>query len=285
MEEVLIVKYLNKNYPSFSLKDVSFTLNKGTITGFVGRNGAGKTTTLKCIYNLVKRDSGSILYEDKDVLNIEKEFKENVGLVFGESSYYQTKKIKQIAQVTSSFYPNWDQKIYEEYCKIFNLDENKTIKELSSGMKVKFSLALALSHKAKLLLLDEPTSGLDPVSRDELLDIFEDIVSDGEHTILFSTHVISDLEKCADEIVYIKNGEIVESGNLKEFENRYKYYTFQNPVKMSNQSNLVFYKERANKIEGVGYSNDIIEGESIIECRTATLEEIVVAIERGAENV
>ena len=188
MEEALIVKYLNKNYPSFSLKDVTFSLKKGTITGFVGRNGAGKTTTLKCIYNLVKRDSGSILYEDKDVLNIEKEFKENVGLVFGESTYYQTKKLKQITSITSSFYPNWNQKVYEEYLKIFNLDENKTIKELSSGMKVKFSLALALSHGAKLLLLDEPTSGLDPVSRDELLDIFEEIVSDGEHTILFSTH-------------------------------------------------------------------------------------------------
>ena len=285
MEEALIVRYLNKNYPSFSLKDVTFSLKKGTITGFVGRNGAGKTTTLKCIYNLVKRDSGAILYEDKDVLNIEKEFKENVGLVFGESTYYQTKKIKQITQVTSSFYPNWDQKVYEEYLKIFNLDENKTIKELSSGMKVKFSLALALSHGAKLLLLDEPTSGLDPVSRDELLDIFEEIVSDGEHTILFSTHVISDLEKCADEIIYIKNGEIVESGNLREFENKYKYYTFSEPVKLSNQSKLVFYKERANKIEGVGYSTEELEGESVIESRTATLEEIVVAIERGAENV
>ncbi len=285
MEEALIVRYLNKNYPSFSLKDVTFSLKKGTITGFVGRNGAGKTTTLKCIYNLVKRDSGAILYEDKDVLNIEKEFKENVGLVFGESSYYQTKKIKQITSITSSFYPNWDQKVYEEYLKLFNLDENKTIKELSSGMKVKFSLALALSHGAKLLLLDEPTSGLDPVSRDELLDIFEEIVSDGEHTILFSTHVISDLEKCADEIIYIKNGEIVESGNLREFENRYKYYVFSDPIKMSNQSKLVFYKERSNKIEGVGYSNDEILDESIIESRTATLEEIVVAIERGAENV
>ena len=285
MEEALIVKYLNKNYPSFSLKDVTFSLKKGTITGFVGRNGAGKTTTLKCIYNLVKRDSGSILYEDKDVLNIEKEFKENVGLVFGESTYYQTKKLKQITSITSSFYPNWNQKVYEEYLKVFNLDENKTIKELSSGMKVKFSLALALSHGAKLLLLDEPTSGLDPVSRDELLDIFEDIVSDGEHTILFSTHVISDLEKCADEIIYIKNGEIVESGNLREFENRYKYYTFSEPVKLSNQSNLVFYKERANKIEGVGYSDKDLGDESIIESRTATLEEIVVAIERGAENV
>ena len=285
MEEALIVKYLNKNYPSFSLKDVTFSLKKGTITGFVGRNGAGKTTTLKCIYNLVKRDSGSILYEDKDVLNIEKEFKENVGLVFGESTYYQTKKLKQITSITSSFYPNWNQKVYEEYLKIFNLDENKTIKELSSGMKVKFSLALALSHGAKLLLLDEPTSGLDPVSRDELLDIFEEIVSDGEHTILFSTHVISDLEKCADEIIYIKNGEIIESGNLREFENKYKYYTFSEPVKLSNQSKLVFYKERANKIEGVGYSTEELEGESVIESRTATLEEIVVAIERGAENV
>ena len=285
MEEALIVRYLNKNYPSFSLKDVTFSLKKGTITGFVGRNGAGKTTTLKCIYNLVKRDSGAILYEDKDVLNIEKEFKENVGLVFGESTYYQTKKLKQITSITSSFYPNWNQKVYEEYLKMFNLDENKTIKELSSGMKVKFSLALALSHGAKLLLLDEPTSGLDPVSRDELLDIFEDIVSDGEHTILFSTHVISDLEKCADEIIYIKNGEIVESGNLREFENRYKYYTFSEPVKLSDQSDLVFYKERANKIEGVGYSDKELDDESIIENRTATLEEIVVAIERGAENV
>ena len=285
MEYALEVKELVKNYPSFSLKNVSFELRKGTITGFVGRNGAGKTTTLKCIYNLVKRDGGEIIYNDRDVLDIEKEFKENVGLVFGELSYYQNKKIKQITKITKMFYPNWDEDIYRNYLKIFNLDEEKAIKELSSGMKVKYSLALALSHKANLLLLDEPTSGLDPVSRDELLDIFEEIVSDGEHTILFSTHVISDLEKCADDIVYIKNGEIVESGNLKDFENRYLYYTFNNPISSADQSKLVFYKERNAKIEGVGYSNNEIVNDYILEKRTATLEEIVVAIERGSENV
>lgn len=285
MEEALIVRNLEKHYSTFSLKGVSFSLNKGSITGFVGRNGAGKTTTLKCIYNLVKRDGGEIIYNGKDILDAEKEFKENVGLVFGEAQYYQTKKLKQIASITSMFYPNWDNNIYKHYLEFFNLDENKSIKELSSGMKVKFALTLALSHQAKMLLLDEPTSGLDPVSRDELLDIFEDIVSDGEHTILFSTHVISDLEKCADSIVYIRQGEIVESGNLKEFEEKYLYYTFNKPISGIDQEKLVFYKERMNKIEGVGFKTNELSCDEIAEKRLASLEEIVVAIERGSENV
>lgn len=205
--ELLRINHLYKHYPSFDLQDVSFALESGKIMGFIGRNGAGKTTTLKCIYNLVAPTSGEVLYRGEEIRKIEEKAKSEIGLLFGEVEYYPNKKVGQMSKITASFYPDWNQSLYKEYLADFGIREDKRIKDLSSGMKVKYGLALALSHGAKVLILDEPTSGLDPVSRDELLDIFLKIVSDGEHAILFSTHVISDLEKCADDITYIQKGK------------------------------------------------------------------------------
>src|SRR5574344_727050 len=226
--ELLRINHLYKHYPSFDLQDVSFALESGKIMGFIGRNGAGKTTTLKCIYNLVAPTSGEVLYEGQEIRSIEAKAKSEIGLLFGEIEYYPNKKVGQMSKITASFYPNWNESLYKEYLGDFGIREDKRIKELSSGMKVKYGLALALSHGAKVLLLDEPTSGLDPVSRDELMDIFLQIVSDNQHAILFSTHVISDLEKCADDIVYIKNGQIVANETVESFEKKYVFYTGDN---------------------------------------------------------
>lgn len=204
---ILTVNNLNKKYSSFQLKDVSFTIEAGRIAGFAGRNGAGKTTTMKSILNLIHPDSGEIAYFGMSLIGNEAQIKHRIGYSTGTVSWYPRKKLKDIVAVTKSFYPSWDENAYRKYTELFCLDENKTPMELSEGMKVKFNLLLALSHKAEMLILDEPTSGLDPFSRDELLDIFMRLRDEGV-AVLFSTHIISDLEKCADDIIYISGGRI-----------------------------------------------------------------------------
>ena len=218
---VLSVKDLCKKYDKFELNKVSFELEKGTITGFIGRNGAGKTTTLKSLLNLVHPNRGEIMFFGKSYNENEFEIKQKIGFVSGGIDYYPKKKIKTITGTTRRFYMNWDEKAYQHYMDLFKLDENKTPDELSAGMKVKYALVLALSHNAELLILDEPTSGLDPVSRDDLLDVFMGLSNDGI-TILFSTHITSDLDKCADNIIYIKNGEILASTDLNSFLTKYR---------------------------------------------------------------
>lgn len=213
---IVEVERLCKDYPSFHLKDVSFTLEQGRIAGFIGRNGAGKTTTIKSMLNLVHPSGGDVRYFGLPLRENEAEIKRRIGYSTGTVNYYPKKKLKDLAAVTSTFYPNWDETAYREYLSLFALDENKAPAELSEGMKVKCNLAMALSHRAEVLILDEPTSGLDPFSRDELLDLFVMLKERGV-AILFSTHITSDLEKCADDIIYIRNGEIVQASDAKSF--------------------------------------------------------------------
>lgn len=220
--EMLSVRNLCKKYNTFTLLDVSFSLEKGYIMGFIGRNGAGKTTTLKSMLGLVHPDSGNVAVLGEDFAENEFDCKQKIGLVLGGVDYYPKKKLKVITDVTKRFYSEWDDREYERCLKRFDLDPGKRIDELSAGMRVKYSLALALSHHARLLILDEPTSGLDPVSRDDLLELFQEIIEDGEHSILFSTHITSDLEKCADFITYIKDGEILASTDKDSFLDSYR---------------------------------------------------------------
>ena len=220
---ILEVKNITKEYPSFKLDGVSFNIEEGSICGFIGRNGAGKTTTLKGIMGLIHLNSGEIKVFGRDIHEHEAENRQEMGFTLAETMFFPDAKIGNLTKVTSKFYPNWKQDTYEKLCKWFLLDQNKKVKELSSGMKVKYNLAVALSHGAKLLILDEPTSGIDPVSRDEILDIFKMIVKEGKRSILFSTHITSDLDKCADHIVYIKKGKIISSKTKEDFINDYKY--------------------------------------------------------------
>lgn len=217
----LKIEHLTKTYPSFKLNDVSFELEPGYIMGFIGRNGAGKTTTLKSMLKFVHPDCGTVLINDFDINKDEFAVKNSIGFVSGLDGFYNSKKLKQVTQVTKRFFNNWNEQLYQELLQKFNLDENKLIKNLSAGMKVKYQIALAMSHDAKLLILDEPTSGLDPVSRDELVILFQDYVADGEHSILFSTHITSDLDKCADYVTYIKKGEIIASSDIVSFRDAY----------------------------------------------------------------
>lgn len=217
---VVEVKNLKKEYPSFSLDNVSFNLEAGRITGFAGRNGAGKTTTIKSMLNLIHPDGGEITCFDMPLNGHEAEIKKRIGYSMGTVSWYPRKKLKDIVAVTKSFYPNWDENAYRKYLEMFKLDENKTPLELSEGMKVKFNLLLALSHRAEILILDEPTSGLDPFSRNELLDILIALRDDGV-AVFFSTHIISDLEKCADNIVYISDGKVKAAMPINAFRKIY----------------------------------------------------------------
>ena len=217
---IVEVQKLNKTYPTFRLKDVSFQIEEGRITGFIGRNGAGKTTTIKSMLNLVHPDSGEINYFGKSLSKNETEIKKHIGYSTGSVNWYPRKSIRDIIEVVKNCYDTWDEESYHKYLGLFQLDESKTALELSEGMKVKSNLLIALSHNAKVLILDEPTSGLDPFSRDELLDLFAELKTNGV-VIFFSTHIISDIEKCADDIVYISKGQIVASLPKTDFISRF----------------------------------------------------------------
>lgn len=207
----LEVSHLSKAYGDFALDGITFALEKGYVMGFIGSNGAGKTTTIKAIMNLVRRDSGTIRVFGLDNLKQEKEVKEKIGFVYDESSYYGILTISQMAGLVSRFYRGWDEALFQRYLKDFDVDPSKKIDNLSRGMKTKFSLAVALSHGAALILMDEPTSGLDPVFRSELLDILYAVIQEGRTSIFFSTHVTADLERIADYVTFIHRGRLVFS--------------------------------------------------------------------------
>jgi ABC-2 type transport system ATP-binding protein len=209
VENVLEIKNLSKRYDGFSLSDVNISLPKGSIMGFIGENGAGKSTTIKLILNLIHRDSGRISVFGKDNIESEKEIKENIGIVFDECNFPDGMRVPDINQVMKRIYGKWDEKAYFRFAEQFELPLKKTVKDFSRGMKMKLSIAAAMSHHAKLLIMDEATSGLDPVVRDEILDLFLEFIQDEENSIFVSSHILSDIEKAADYIALIHHGKIV----------------------------------------------------------------------------
>ena len=231
----LTVKGLTKIYPSFRLDGVSFDLRPGAVTGFIGRNGAGKTTTLNSLLGFVRPDGGEALFWGMDMEKQADAIKKRIGFVSAGMTYYTRKKIRTITEVTKSFYPGWSDETYRRYMQRFGLEESKTPAALSNGMKIKYALALALSHGAELLILDEPTSGLDPVSREELTEIFLSLRDEGK-TILFSTHITADLEKCADRILYIRAGRLAADSAMDDFAGAYRIAAFdgETPAEMKN---------------------------------------------------
>ena len=191
------------------MKNINFTVPKGSIVGFVGENGAGKTTTIKSILNITN-SSGSIKILGKNIKQYEKEIKQNIGVVLDDSFLSEYLTAKQINSIMKDIYNEWNENKYINYLKQFNLPINKLLKDYSSGMKMKLKIATAISHNPKLLILDEPTSGLDPVVRNEILDIFRNYIEEDEtRSIFISTHITTDLEHISDYIVFIKNGEII----------------------------------------------------------------------------
>lgn len=219
MNIALEIKDLRKDYKGFSLKDVSFALPQGTIMGLVGPNGAGKTTIIKLILNVVRRLSGEIRVFGLDNIAHEKKIKARIGFVHETPAFVEDVPIKNIAAAVVPFYPKWDPNLFAALISEFGLPLQKKFKKLSHGMKMKFSLALALSHDADLLVLDEPTSGLDPVFRRELLERLSGLIQDERKSVLFSTHLTSDLERTADYITLVSDGRVVFSlpkDNIRE---------------------------------------------------------------------
>ena len=211
MTNCIEIKGLCKSYGDFALKDIDLTLPGGSILGLIGENGAGKTTTIKCILNLIRRDAGEITLLGYDNVKEERLAKQDIGLVLDECFFHDTLRPLDVGRVLAPAYKNWDQALFRDYLDKFSLPEKKLIKDFSRGMKMKLSLSAALAHRPKLLILDEATAGLDPVVRDEILDEFLGFIGDEDHAILMSSHITSDLEKVADYIAYIHQGQVVLS--------------------------------------------------------------------------
>lgn len=220
MEAILQVENLTKQYADFKLDHVSFSVPKGTIMGLIGENGAGKSTTINAILDLIHKDEGTVTFWGQE-LSSSKQYKEDIGVVFDGINFYDTLTPVQVGNISRIAYKQWDRDLYQGYLKRFHLPLDKEIKTLSKGMKMKLSLAVALSHQPKLLILDEATSGLDPVMRDDILDVFLDFVQDENHSILMSSHITTDLEKVADYITFIHQGKLLFCKTKDEL--RYRY--------------------------------------------------------------
>ena len=276
------VNGLCKNFEKFQLKNVSMTLEEGFIMGFIGRNGAGKSTTLKTMLNLMKSDGGTIKLCGLSNPRDEIEIKNQVGYVFGGVDFYPEAKISRITDVTKSFYKEWNEELYKSLCERFEIDQNKKFKHLSAGMKVKYSVAVAMSHNPRLLILDEPTSGLDPAARDDLVLLFQEFIEDGQHSILFSTHITSDLEKCADYITYIKQGEILASTDRETFHNSYISVAGKKEQLTSEvESKIIGLHTHQLGFEGLMKAEDRAVAEAGgFEIGQPTLEDIMIHIER-----
>ena len=222
MDTVLDVTGLNKSYDSFSLKDVSFSLPEGCITGFIGINGAGKTTTLRSILGLARGVTGNVRFFGMDMGKNEKQIKDRIGVVLDSGGFYEDLSLDEMKKILAPAYSSWCEPDYQSYLERFSLNPKEKIKNLSRGMNVKYALALALSHKAELLIMDEPTSGLDPLSRIQLLNVLRDYMEQGGKGVLFSTHITSDLDKIADMLIMINEGRIVFQEEKDQLMDRYR---------------------------------------------------------------
>ncbi len=284
MNYLLELNDVSKKYKEFQLNNISFNLEKGYIMGFIGPNGAGKSTTIKLIMNLIKKDGGQVKIFGKDYKEDEIAIKERIGFVYDENYFYEDLSLLDMKNIIAPFYKNWDEKTFQKYIKEFNLSLKQKIKELSKGMKMKYSLALALSHKADLIIMDEPTSGLDPIIRNELLEILYDIIQDEEKGILFSTHNTTDLDKIADYITFINDGKILFSKPKDEIMNQYKVVKGGKEVLSSDiRKKLIGVKEHNCGFEGLTTNSLLLKkelkNEIIIE--NATLEDIMLYTVRG----
>ncbi|MCI1951166.1 MAG: ABC transporter ATP-binding protein [Clostridiales bacterium] len=209
MTNILEVTGLNKSYGDFSLSNVTFSLPEDCITGFIGVNGAGKTTTLRSILRLATNASGNIKIFGLDMKKHERELKNRIGVVMDDGGFYDELTMSEMKNVIAPAYSSWSEQDYKDYMDRFSLNQKQKINTLSKGMRMKYALALALSHKAELLIMDEPTSGLDPLIRSQLLTILTDYMKEGGKGVFFSTHITSDLEKVADMLIMIDHGKIV----------------------------------------------------------------------------
>lgn len=280
-ENYLEIHNVKKSFSNFILDDISFSLPKGFIMGLIGSNGAGKTTTIKLILNMLEKEQGKIEIFGRDNVKNEKEVKQHIGVVFDSNFFVDTWTVKETEKAISIFYDEWSHEIFREMLEKFELTDSIKIGELSRGMQVKLMLACAFSHNAKLLILDEPTSGLDAAIRNEFLEILQDYIKDGERSVLFSTHITTDLEQVADYITYLERGKLIYTGSVEELLQKYVIIKGA-PNQMTD--------DLKNHILGIRQTNMSFEG--LVDAKTAgkykdkfildipTIDEIMIHINR-----
>ena len=281
MNNILEVRGLRKNYASFTLNNINFDVPRGYIMGFIGPNGAGKTTTIKSILGIIKPDAGNVsIFGNENNLAQN----ENIGVVMDSPMYIDEWTLADVEKAISPFYKEWDKGLYANYIRRFGLDAKKKVKELSRGMKVKLQIAAALSHNAQLLILDEPTSGLDPVARDEICDLLREFVSDESKSVLFSTHITSDLEKTADYITFILNGAIVFTGRKDDLLEQYTRITGGLEEINAEEKKLVIgLREHGTGFEGMVETTNIRKLPKTILTEEISLDEIIIFMNKGVE--
>ena len=288
MDNILEVSGLNKRYGEFALKDISFYLPDGCITGFVGINGAGKTTTLRSILGLTNKVSGNIKFFGMDMDGNESKIKDRIGIVLDEGGFYDELTLSEMKNVIAPAYRNWCEQDFIDYMEQFSLNPKQKINTLSKGMRMKYALALALSHKAELLIMDEPTSGLDPSVRSQLLNILKDYMGKGGKGVFFSTHITSDLEKIADMLIMIDGGEIVFQEEKDQLLDSYRIIKG-STEKLNTDTRKYFLniEESAFGFTGITkQGSDVMEHMQDVLTERPTIEDIMLAnVERRKKDV
>ena len=278
------LKDVNYRSNAFQLQDVSFNVPKGYVTGFIGGNGAGKTTIIRLIMDLIQSESGTISVFEKDIKIHPREIKNKIGFVYSEIYFNQKWTVKKLENIIAPFYDRWDHEIFIKYLKFFQLPYKNKIKTFSTGMKMKLSLAIAFSHHAELFILDEPTSVLDPLIRNELLEIIQQELIDENKTVFFSTHIISDLEKIADYIVFLSEGEIIFNESRDKLSQKYKIVSGSNEDLDEELDELLIYKE-SKQTGYIGLTeyyqtfNELFG--SGVEIKDASIEQLMIYLEKS----
>lgn len=274
---------VSKKLSGFKLDNISFELPKGYIMGLVGANGAGKTTIIKLILNMLQKDAGEIMIFEKDNVKYENVVKQDIGIVFDSLFFVDSWTVGDTEKAISIFYNNWNHFVYSKMISRFNLPRDKKVAEFSRGMQMKLMLACALSHDAKLLILDEPTSGLDPATRSELLEILQEYIKDGENSVLFSTHISTDLERVADYITLVNNGKLFFTGSLDELLSGYRMIKGRPRDLTENlEKSVIGLRKTSVGFEGLIRTGDAAQYESCV-LDGATIDDIVISVSRGEQ--
>ena len=276
----LEVKNLNKSFKEFSLKNVNIKVPAGKIVGLIGENGAGKTTIIKCVLDAMAKDSGEVKLFGKEY---NYKLKDDVGIVYDDSFINESFTIKDLNLIMKNTYSKWDQRLFYKYIKEFNIPYKKEIKKLSTGMRKKVEIAACISHHPRLLILDEPTSGLDPVIRSEILDMFQEFVEDKNNAILLSTHITSDLEHIADDVIFISKGSIVFDEPLKNVKEDYIVIELtKDEFKKFNKKDITRYKENRNDYQVLIEKKNMKKEYNKYIKNITTLDDIMLLYIRGA---
>lgn len=287
MESVIELQHVYKAFKGFELKDLSISVKKGFVTGFIGGNGAGKSTTIKLIMNLLQPDSGTISIFGMDLKKNEKEIKQRIGFVFDSNIFYENITLTEMKKIIKPAYRKWDDALFNQYVDMFELPLKKNLKTFSKGMKMKASLTIALSHHAELIIMDEPTSGLDPIFRSELLDILRNLIQNGERTIFFSTHITTDLDRIADYITFIHNGQHIFTKEYYKIEEEFAIVKGgTNLLDRDTEQEFIGVRKTNHGFRALTANKQRIEnifGDTVI-IEKPTLEDIMLYTKKGEER-